>query len=195
MFNEKKRVLITVKAYPNQSNRYKEVVCAAGIDIEKKEWVRLFPIPYRYLDQDKQFKKYSIIEVDATRSPADKRPESYKIRIDSIKVLEHLDTRKNWVKRKSFILPLANHSLCEIMSRSISENMSLGMFKPDNISFDYEKANKKNIQKKIDAAYIRPGFLNERDISKLELIPYHFRYHFKCKNEARCPGHTLPIID
>jgi hypothetical protein len=59
---EKKRILITVKAYPNPSKTYGETVCCAGIDIDSLKWIRLYPIPFRDLDSEQQFKKYSIIE-------------------------------------------------------------------------------------------------------------------------------------
>jgi hypothetical protein len=58
---EKKRILITVKAYPNPSRKYGETVCCAGVDLSNSQLVRLYPIKFRDLDEGKQFKKYSII--------------------------------------------------------------------------------------------------------------------------------------
>ena len=40
-------VLITVMTYPHPSQRHQELVCTAGIT-EAGEWVRLYPIDYRY---------------------------------------------------------------------------------------------------------------------------------------------------
>ena len=57
---ETKTVLVTVKAYPNPSRKYTETVCCAGIDIDTKKWIRLYPIPYRDLDESQKFKKYNI---------------------------------------------------------------------------------------------------------------------------------------
>ncbi len=53
-------LIVTVKAYPNISQRYGEVVCVAGIrtDVEPNRWVRLFPIQFRDLEFSKRFKKY-----------------------------------------------------------------------------------------------------------------------------------------
>ncbi len=42
---EKKRVLVTVKAYPEKSKKYGEVVCTIGLT-EEGEWIRLYPIPF-----------------------------------------------------------------------------------------------------------------------------------------------------
>ena len=60
---ETKKVLITVKAYPNPSKKYEETVCVAGIDVDNGKWIRLYPITFRDLDENRRFKKYSIIQV------------------------------------------------------------------------------------------------------------------------------------
>jgi hypothetical protein len=72
------RVLITVKAYPQLSEKYKETVCVAGIrmDTRHPRHVRLFPVPFRDLERAKQFEKYDIVEVHATEHVGDSRPES-----------------------------------------------------------------------------------------------------------------------
>ncbi|MBL8817012.1 MAG: hypothetical protein JNL58_13370 [Planctomyces sp.] len=57
------RVLILVKTYPLPSRGYQELVCTAGIT-EAGEWVRLYPIDYRYRPADQQFDKYQWIEVE-----------------------------------------------------------------------------------------------------------------------------------
>ena len=90
MLPEKKQVLITVKAYPNPSKKYKETVCCAGIDLANNHWIRLYPVPFRYLDSERQFKKYSIVEVICNKAVDDRRTESYKVDSTSIKILGSL---------------------------------------------------------------------------------------------------------
>lgn len=58
---DRERILITVKTYPTLSKKYGETVCTAGVR-EDGTWVRLYPIPFRRLDQEQQFKKYDWIE-------------------------------------------------------------------------------------------------------------------------------------
>ena len=58
---EKKRILITVKTYPCPSNKYKETVCTAGIT-DAGEWIRLYPVPFRHIDDYKQYKLFSWID-------------------------------------------------------------------------------------------------------------------------------------
>ncbi|KKL26760.1 hypothetical protein LCGC14_2392050, partial [marine sediment metagenome] len=56
------KVFITVMTYPSPSKKYQETVCIAGI-IEGGKWVRLYPVDYRYLPQDKKFRKWQWIKV------------------------------------------------------------------------------------------------------------------------------------
>ena len=118
MTQETKQVLITVKAYPNPSRKYGETVCVAGVDISAHKWIRLYPIPYRDLDNDKKFAKYSLVEVKVRKATDDTRPESYKVDTDSIKILDQLDSKNNWGKRKPLILPTASTSYCAILEES-----------------------------------------------------------------------------
>ena len=122
-----KKVLVTVKAYPNPSKQYGETVCCAGIDLETSQWIRLYPIPFRDLDISKKFKKYSIIEARCSKSPKDHRVESYKVDTDSIKILEWLDTKKKWQRRKKIVIPVASTSFCAIL-KEVEDKKSLGMF-------------------------------------------------------------------
>ena len=55
------KVLITVMTYPHPSAKYQEVICTAGVT-ETGEWVRLYPIDYRYRPKEQKFQKYQWIE-------------------------------------------------------------------------------------------------------------------------------------
>lgn len=90
---EKKKILITVKTYPTPANKYIETVCTAGLT-ESGEWIRLYPIRFRMLDEEKQFKKFDWIEVEVEKRSInkDRRPESYFCNSDSIRIIGHLDT-------------------------------------------------------------------------------------------------------
>jgi hypothetical protein len=108
-----KRVLITVRTYPLPAHRGIEVSCTAGVT-SNGNWIRLFPIPYRFLKPDQRFTKYQWIEVDATHPRGDTRPESYTLRMDSIRRREFIGTADQWQTRKDIIFPLRRNSLCEI---------------------------------------------------------------------------------
>lgn len=57
----KQRVLITVKTYPTLSKKYGETVCTAGLR-EDGSWVRMYPVPFRRLDETEQYRKFDWLE-------------------------------------------------------------------------------------------------------------------------------------
>jgi hypothetical protein len=127
-----KRVLITVRTYPVPAHHGIEVSCTAGIT-DDGNWIRLFPIPYRFLSLDQWFTKYQWIGADVTRPRNDPRPESYTLRIDSIRRLETVGTADYWRARKDIIFPLRRNSLCEIIEARRNGGPTLGIFKPTHI--------------------------------------------------------------
>jgi hypothetical protein len=193
VLTEPKRVLITVKAYPNPSKKYGETVCCAGVDLSTREWVRLYPIPYRDLDDEKKFKKYNIIEISCRKPADDKRPESYTVDTDSIKILDWLDTKVKWERRKRVVLPALSPSMCRVLQEAEESDKSLAMIKPREISFSRERAAAKD-QSSREACYSQLSFFN-REKKAIEHIPYHFYYAFKCEGAEDCPGHKMSIID
>src|ERR1700682_1698027 len=72
----KKRVLITVRTYPVPATKGVEVSCTAGVTDDGK-WIRLFPLPYRLLDDENKFRKYQWINVKSAKARHDSRPESF----------------------------------------------------------------------------------------------------------------------
>ena len=107
--------------------------------------------------------------------------------------VDYKSGKVNWIERGKIIFPAVNKSMCEILRLSENEDKSLGMFKPKNVKFSWEKVAIED-KKKIESYYAQQDFL-ERKKSPLEDIPYIFRYSFFCNNEKNCPGHTYAIID
>jgi len=189
-----KRILVTVKAYPNPSKKYSETVCCAGIDLENNQLVRLYPIPFRDLDNDQKFKKYSIIEINCSPPSDDKRPESLRVDADSIDVVEVIDTEKGtWKKRKDIVLNMTVKSMCQVYQDVEGKDHSLGLIKPENISFDWVKQSLSD-QKTRESCYAQLSFFDKQK-NAIEEIPYSFYYSFKCFDVDKCPGHKLSIID
>ena len=192
---EKKRILITVKAYPNPSKKYGETVCCAGVDLSNYQLVRLYPVSFRDLDNDQKFKKYSIIEVDCFPPNDDKRPESFRVNSDSISVVAVLDTEKGtWKKRKEIVLKVLVKSLCHVYKDAENKDLSfLGLIKPDSVTFEWSKQSLSD-QKSKDSCYAQLSFFDKKK-DAVEEIPFNFYYYFKCAWVPDCPGHKLSIID
>lgn len=111
-----KNVFVTVKAYPNPSKAYRETVCVAGITDEGR-FIRLYPVRFRDLEREDQFKTYSWIHVRVFKAARDSRPESFHLDYDwPIKVTGSVSTKDGWVARRKIVEPLRNASLEELIS-------------------------------------------------------------------------------
>ena len=66
-----------VKAYPALSKTYGEVSCIAGVEMLSTgpRWIRLYPVPFRALDDSRQFAKYQPMRVRVETHWGDRRPE------------------------------------------------------------------------------------------------------------------------
>jgi hypothetical protein len=188
-----KKVLVTVKTYPNPSRKYQETVCVAGIDLDTNAWIRLYPIKFRDLEANKQFKKNNGIKIKAQKAKDDKRPESYQVDADSIEIVDWYDSKKLWEKRKKVVLPTLSKSFCEIIEESKLHDKSLGVFKPDKVHFIHKKVKTDDLEER-QKYYAQQGFFDKAK-KPIEPIPYDFRYSFFCQDEPDCPGHNLLIID
>ena len=191
---EQRRVLIVVRTYPTPAQKGVEVSCTAAIT-EDQKWMRLFPVPYRFLTHERRFRKYQWIEVDVTKA-SDPRPESYKIRGESIRVLtEPLGTDKAWELRKQYTLPLKSHCLCCLRRERDEKGFpTLGIFKPKNIEALIIEADSP-VWSDGQLAILRQGDLFEQSPqNELEKVPYCFKYRFRCDHET-CKGHTLSCTD
>ena len=145
------------------------------------------------MDSDKKFKKYSIIEAEVENAPDDKRPESYRIYINSIKILNHFDTSDRWERRKKFVLSKIDKSMCEIFKNCECRNQSLGIFKPRGVDFIIKKSRPEDESGRKEC-YAQLSLFNKNK-NAIEKIPFEFRYNFFCFDEPECPGHNFPIID
>lgn len=103
---EKTKVLITVKTYPSLSRKYGELVCTAGFR-EDGSWIRIYPIPFRNLDDGKKFELWRWIEVDLARNDArDHRRESFRVaNLETIRLGALLEADgKAWRLRRAIAL-------------------------------------------------------------------------------------------
>ena len=92
------RILILAKTYPSPSAQYVETSCVAGI-AQNGSMRRLFPVPFRMIEDGQQFKKWQWIDVRVDKATKDRRPESHKVYVDTINCGEVIDTKKAWAAR------------------------------------------------------------------------------------------------
>lgn len=189
---EKKEILILVKTYPNPSRNYVETVCTAGVT-KSGNWIRLYPVSFRYLNDRQQYPKYSWIGAEVTKASNDHRIESYKPVMESIEVIRRpLKGSNKWNEAKSILLPNIQPSLCELMQLR-DKNISLGMFKPLTVTDFYWTQETPEWSEQQKQALIQQNLFGI-DTKILKKIPYSFHYKFRC-NYPTCPGHNLTIND
>ena len=126
-----KKVLITVKTYPTISKKYDELVCTAGVQ-EDGSWIRIYPMPFRKLDYENQYRKYQWLEAPFIKNESDIRPESYQITdINKIKLLHTISTDDNWSERRRILLKNQQvfTNLESLISKANKNELSLAIFK------------------------------------------------------------------
>lgn len=196
-------ILITVKTYPTPSQHHVETVCVAGVRLDRgyPEWVRLYPIPFRSLGQQEQFKKYQLIKaVISPRGGSDVRPESYRPDLNSMELLEALDSKRNWASRRELIEPLiGGTTTCELIAvnRATSYDLpapSLGLIQPEIRRIEalpFRPWNTTQMRKVQRAA--EPDLFNT-PLHELQPVPHRLRVHYRCMEQG-CPGHKQEILD
>jgi hypothetical protein len=186
---------IVVKTYPTPAWNGVEVSCTAAVTKDGK-WLRLFPIPFRFLSEEQKFKKYQWISVRVKKS-SDARPESFNVDTDSIRVITvaPLPTDNKWAARRELIGPLVAPSICSLKAaRDKESHPTLGIFKPkrihrlviEHVGDEWSDA---------ERAKLRQGDMFDASLAReLEKIPFKFSYEFEC-DARNCTGHQLMCSD
>lgn len=188
------RVLITARTYPMPAKQGIEVSCTGGITAEGR-WIRLFPIPYRFLDDDKRFHKYQWIDVQVQKA-RDYRPESHRVNLDSLRIVsDPLPTENYWQARKEIITPLQSPSLCALQSeRDQNGYPTLGFVRPrEIIELKIDPDNRQWTGAELARLRQEPLF-GARPKEELEKLPFTFKYRFYCEDPA-CRSHFMTCVD
>ncbi|MBT3274209.1 MAG: hypothetical protein HN368_13715 [Spirochaetales bacterium] len=179
-----KSILITVKTYPTLSARYDELVCTAGID-ENGNWFRIYPIPFRRLDYEKQYTKYSWMTLALERNDKDFRPESYRpTHIEGARITGEIKADGGaWVERRKHVLKKVYSSLNILLAEAKNPQIrtSLATFKPEKIvGFTIEKSDRDWDAGKVAEIEKRRKqltlFDEENPLRVVRKIPYKFSY-------------------
>lgn len=197
------RVLVTVKAAPQPSQKYGDTVCVAGIRLRDEsgpEWVRLYPVPFRSMSKLDQFKKYEVLDLSVTPSRDDPRAESYKPDRNSIRHVERLE---HWRERHPYVEPLADRwTMCAILraARAHEPYPTLAVVRPREVNgMDIEPHGGWSTGQ---MASISGELRQQMDLfdpdaaptAPLEAPRFIARYRYRC-GDAACAGHRQSIID
>lgn len=128
------RLLILCKTYPSPSSGYVETSCIAGMT-EAGQLIRLYPVPFRLLDEAAKFRKWQWVEVDIAKATNDHRPESYRLRADTLQPIDDpVSTRNDWADRRFWLDKLpAFQSFEELDLARTRDGVTLGLLKSQQI--------------------------------------------------------------
>lgn len=196
------RVLITVKTYPTISRKYGETVCTAGV-CEDGSWVRIYPVPFRRLDETEQYAKYDWIDCKLIKSKSDPRPETrHAANLLDLKPVEHMGTEGNWRDRRKLLLRMAEvHTRLQPLIDAAKANTgSLAVFKPAKvIDFLVEEEERNWDEAKVAEMRAKTRqtelFAEEswrKTFKIIPKLPYSFSYKF---SDADGRQSTMQILD
>lgn len=185
----KERVLITVKTYPTLSRKYGETVCTAGLR-EDGSWVRMYPVPFRRLEEQQQYSKYDWVECELVRNTSDPRPETFRPTDPSLLCASgHIGTEHGWKERRDYLLNRAKvyDSLDMLIEEAKSNITSLAVFKPTTVlDFSWEDEERDWDPKKLSQMRDLHSQLDlfednswRETFKVIPKLPYSFSYKFR----------------
>lgn len=183
----KERILILAKTYPSPSAQYVETSCVAGIS-QDGAMRRLFPVPFRMIEDGQQFRKWQWIDVRVEKAPKDHRPESHKIYVDTINCGDVIDTKKAWSGRWEWLEKIpAFDSYDAIEATRLADGLSLALLRPKRlIGLEISKARNPDWtdeeREKLLQEQMQGNLFDEveerRQVKQLRKVPFDFYYRY-----------------
>lgn len=202
--NRKERILILAKTYPSPSAQYVETSCIAGIS-EDGSMRRLYPVPFRMLDDSQQFKKWQWIDVRIEKANKDHRPESHKLYVDTITCGDVIDTTNEWATRREWLNKIpAFDDFDAIELRQLGDGLSLALLRPMKlIALEITKARTENWtedeKEKLMRAQMQDDIFSEADAKRqvrdLRKVPFDFYYLYMCESPKGERMYKHKIVD
>jgi len=181
------RILILAKTYPSPSAQYVETSCVAGIS-QDGAMRRLFPVPFRMIEDRQQFRKWQWIEVRVEKAPKDHRPESHKIYVDTINCGDVIDTKKAWSGRWEWLEKIPTFdSYDAIEATRLADGLSLALLRPKRlVGLDISKARNPDWtdeeREKLLQEQMQGNLFDEieerRQVKQLRKVPFDFHYRY-----------------
>src|SRR5882757_2158463 len=122
--------IVMVKAAPQVGRRHGETVCCAGIDLYGN-WLRLYPVSFRRLEQSKKFGRWDRIKFNWRVPNDDRRVESRRVDQQSIEIVGRL--------KKSERATFLGKAVVTSLVREREAGRSFAILKPEIIGFKIEK--------------------------------------------------------
>ncbi|WP_434516238.1 hypothetical protein AB6Q56_06285 [Dechloromonas sp. ARDL1] len=198
------RILILAKTYPSPSAQYVETSCVAGIS-EHGSMRRLYPVPFRMVEEGSQFKKWQWINVRVEKANKDHRPESHKLYTDTISCGECLDTKKEWAARRNWLDKVPSFGSFEALEASRqADGLSLALLRPKRVTgLEISKARNADWtddeKEKLTRQQMQGDLFSEdeakKQVKELRKVPFDFYYRYVCDTPEGEQEHVHKIVD
>lgn len=188
MESRTEHILILCKTYPSPSAKYSETSCVAGMT-EDGSLLRLYPILFRLISDEQQFKKWQWVTARIRRPREDHRPESHRVDVETLQLGDVISTSDGWRLRRQWLemLPVFDTFDSLEAKRQAENGCTLGLVRPARlIGLDITPVKDPDWtadEKEKLLRLQRQGDLfndTERDLRLLKKLPYDFHYRYVC---------------
>jgi hypothetical protein len=189
MASRQTRILILCKTYSSPSGKHVETSCVAGME-EDGRLVRLFPIPFRLIDDDKQFKKWQWVTARIEKARNDRRPESHRVFIDTIVCDgDPLPSSRGWQSRRDQLRKMPTFDdFAALDAVRASSGITLALLRPSRVlGLDITPTDNPdwtNQEREKLVQHERQGGLFDEAAAKkivtLRKVPFDFHYRYAC---------------
>jgi hypothetical protein len=188
MASFKTRILILCKTYPSPSGKHIETSCVAGMT-EDKKLIRLFPVPFRLINDGKQFRKWQWVTARIEKAKGDHRRESHKIFVDTIECdPQPLPTSDGWKARRFALEGVTTfESFDGIDQARLDQGQTLGIVRPHKIlGLDIKPVDNPEWtpeeRQKLEQNERQMGLFDTADqksLATLRKLPFSFYYRYE----------------
>jgi len=200
------RILILCKTYPSPSAKYAETSCVAGMTADGR-LIRLYPVPFRLVADDQQFKKWQWITARLEKARDDHRPESHRIFVDTIACdAEPLPSGKaGWPIRSALLarLPLFT-DFAAVEKARVEHGVTLARLRPTRIvGLDIKKTDhpvwtedeKEKLLRLQQQSELFDEVEEGKQIRLLEKLPFDFHYRYECDVDGQTFAYRNKLVD
>jgi hypothetical protein len=198
------KILILAKTYPSPSSKHVETSCVAGI-AEDGSMRRLFPVPFRMLNDGQQFAKWQWIEVRTVKAPGDHRPESHRVFVDTVHCGDRIPTKKGWENRRNWLgkVPTFDDFTAIDVAR-LAQGLSLALLRPKRLltleitearNSDWTEEEREKLLREQMQGNLFPEPEERRQVKLLRKVPFDFYYRYECDTPTGPVPYKHKIVD